>query len=76
MKNIDVVRHLKPKQLAQFLMHQIFDGCDCCTNQVEKGKCVFTTEELAYKICLRGTIRWLKQKYNSNDRVWETMNND
>ena len=76
MKNIDVVRHLKPKELAQFMEHQVFNGCDCCANQVEKGTCSFPMLEVTDKICTRGVIRWLKQKYNPNDRVWEAMKNE
>jgi hypothetical protein len=33
-------------------------------------------EQLTGKICQRGMIRWLKQKYNANDRVWEAMKNE
>jgi hypothetical protein len=76
MKNIDVVRHLKPKELAQFMEHQICNGCDCCTNQVEKGTCTFPLETITSKACTRGIIRWLKQKYNPNDRIWEAMKNE
>lgn len=73
MRNIDYIRTLKSKQLANFMAHQICDGCDCCIYQAEKGVCKFNTDVLTDKMCNKGTKKWLKQEHDPQDRVWEVI---